>query len=53
MTEVYLVVPFDAGSAMGEVHKVHVISESYEEDGVHYVLRAPESAIEWVRAMLR
>src|SRR5216683_887991 len=27
MTEVDLVVPYDAGSAIGEVHKVHVISE--------------------------
>jgi GTP-binding protein HflX len=53
MTEVDLVVPYDAGSAIGEVHKVHVISESYEEDGVHYRVRAPESAIERIRAMLR
>jgi GTPase len=52
MTEVDLVVPYDAGSAIGEVHKVHVISESYAEDGVHYRLRAPESAIERIRAML-
>jgi GTP-binding protein HflX len=53
MTEVDLVVPYDAGSAIGEVHKVHVISESYEEDGVHYRVRASESAIERIRAMLR
>jgi GTPase len=53
MTEVDLVVPYDAGSAIGEVHKVHVISESYEEDGVHYRVRAPEPAIERLRAMLR
>jgi len=53
MTEVDLVVPYDAGSAIGEVHKVHVISESYEGDGVHYRVRAPESAIERIRAMLR
>jgi GTP-binding protein HflX len=53
MTEVDLVVPYDAGSAIGEVHKVHVISESYEGDGVHYRVRAPESAIERLRAMLR
>jgi GTP-binding protein HflX len=53
MTEVDLVVPYDAGSAIGEVHKVHVISESYEEDGVHYRVRAPESAIERIWAMLR
>ena len=53
MTEVELVVPYGAGSAIGEVHKVHVISESYEEDGVHYRVRAPESAIERIRAMLR
>jgi hypothetical protein len=53
MTEVDLVVPYEAGSAIGEVHKVHVISESYEEDGVHYRVRAPESAIERIRAMLR
>jgi GTPase len=52
MTEVDLVVPYDAGSAIGEVHKVHVISESYQEDGVHYRVRAPESAIERIRAML-
>ncbi len=53
MTEVDLVVPYDAGSAIGEVHKVHVISESYEEDGVHYRVRASESAIERIRAMQR
>jgi len=53
MTEVDLVVPYDAGSVIGEVHKVHVISESYEKDGVHYRVRAPESAIERIRAMLR
>jgi GTPase len=53
MTEGDLVVPYDAGSAIGEVYKVHVISESYEEDGVHYRVRAPESAIERIRAMLR
>jgi GTPase len=52
MTEVDLVVPYDAGSAIGEVHKVHVISESYEADGVHYRVRAPESAIERIRATL-
>jgi GTP-binding protein HflX len=53
MTEVDLVVSYDAGSAIGEVHKVHVISESYEDDGAHYRVRAPESAIERIRAMLR
>ena len=53
MTEADLVVPYDAGSTIGEVHKIHVISESYEEDGVHYRVRAPESAIERIRAMLR
>ena len=53
MTEVDLVVPYGAGSAIGEVHKLHVISESYEGDGVHYRLRAPVSAIERIRAMLR
>jgi GTP-binding protein HflX len=52
MAEVDLVVPYDAGSVIGEVHKVHVVTESYEEDGVHYRLRAPESAIERIRAML-
>ena len=53
MTEVDLVVPYDAGRAIGDIHKVHVISESYEADGVHYRVRAPESAIERIRAMLR
>ena len=52
MTEANLVVPYGAGRAIGEVHKVHVISESYEEDGVHYRVRAPESALERIRAML-
>jgi hypothetical protein len=46
MSEVDLVVPYDAGSAIGEVHKVHVIPESYEAGGVHYRVRAAESAIE-------
>jgi GTP-binding protein HflX len=53
MTEVDLVVPYDAGRAIGEIHKIHVISESYEGDGVHYRVRAQESAIEQIRAMLR
>ena len=53
MTEADLVVPYAAGSAIGEVHKIHVISESYQEDGVHYRVRAPESVIERIRAMLR
>ena len=41
MTDVELVVPYNAGSAIGEIHKVHVLSESYEGDGVHYRVRAP------------
>ncbi len=49
MIEVDLVVPYDAGRAIGEIHKVHVISESYEGDGVHYRVRAPEAAIERIR----
>jgi GTPase len=53
MTEVELVVPYDAGRAIGEIHKAHVISESYEGDGVHYRVRAPAAAIERIRAMLR
>jgi GTP-binding protein HflX len=53
MADVDLVIPYDAGRAIGEVHKVHVLSESYEVDGVHYRVRAPESAIERIRAMLR
>jgi len=53
MTDAELVVPYDAGSAIGEIHKVHVISESYEGDGVHYRVRAPKAAIDRIRAMLR
>ncbi len=53
MTEVDLVVPYDTGGAIAEVHKLNVISESYEADGVHYRVKAPASAIERVRAMLR
>ena len=53
MTEVDLVVPYAAGSAIGELHKLHVISESYEGDGVHYRVRAPRPAIDRIRAMLR
>src|SRR6185295_8029750 len=52
MTEVELVVPYGAGRAIGEIHKLHVISESYEGDGVHYRLRAPGPALERLRAML-
>ena len=33
--------PLRRGRAIGEIHKLHVISESYEGDGVHYRLRAP------------
>ena len=53
MPEIDLVVPYGAGSAIGEIHKLHVISESYEADGVHYRVRARESALEPIRAMLR
>jgi GTP-binding protein HflX len=53
MTDAELVVPYDAGSAIGEIHKVHVLSESYEGDGVHYRVRAPKAAIDRIRAMLR
>lgn len=53
MRELEFVVPYDAGRAIGEIHKLNVISESYEGDGVHYRVRAPESAIERIRAMLR
>jgi GTP-binding protein HflX len=52
MSEIDLVVPYDAGRAIGEIHKLHVISESYQGDGVHYRLRAAGSAIERIRAML-
>src|SRR5207247_8608148 len=52
MTEVELVVPYDAGSAIGEIHKAHVISESDEGDGGHYRVRAPEAALARVRARL-
>jgi GTPase len=53
MTDAELVVPYNAGSAIGEIHKVHVLSESYEGDGVHYRVRAPKAAIDRIRAMLR
>jgi hypothetical protein len=53
MSELDLVVPYGAGRAIGEIHKLNVISESYQGDGVHYRVRAPESAIERIRAMLR
>jgi GTPase len=53
MTDADLVVPYAAGSAIGEIHKVHVLSESYEGDGVHYRVRAPKAAIDRIRAMLR
>ncbi len=53
MRELEFVVPYNAGRAIGEIHKLNVISESYQGDGVHYRVRAPESAIERIRAMLR
>ena len=54
MTEADLVVPYGAaGRAIGEIHKLHVVSESYEADGVHYRVRARASAIEPIRGMLR
>jgi GTPase len=53
MRELEFVVPYDAGRAIGEIHKLNVISESYQGDGVHYRVRAPESAIERIRALLR
>jgi GTP-binding protein HflX len=53
MTEADLVVPYGAGRAIGEIHKLHVVSESYEADGVHYRVRGRASAIEPIRGMLR
>jgi GTPase len=53
MRELEFVVPYDAGRAIGEIHKLNVISESYQGDGVHYRVRAPDSAIERIRALLR
>jgi hypothetical protein len=53
MRELEFVVPYDAGRAIGEIHKLNVISESYQGDGVHYRVKAPESAIERIRALLR
>ena len=53
MTEVELIVPYGAGRAIAEIHKVHVISQSYEGDGVRFRVKAPEAAIERIRAMLR
>jgi hypothetical protein len=43
-----LVVPYDRSSLIGEVHKrARVVSESYEDGGVHYELKL--SAIEAAR----
>ena len=53
LADVDIVVPYGAGSVIGEIHKLHVVSESFEADGVHYRVKAPESAIERVRTMLR
>src|SRR2546422_1005893 len=53
MTEVDLVVPYEAGNAIGEVHKVQLIAESYEGGGTHDRVRPPGSASERIRAMLR
>ena len=40
LDDVHLVVPYSKSSLIGEAHKrARIISESFEEDGVHYVLK--------------
>ncbi len=53
MPEVELVVPYDRASAIGVLREgATVLSEVYEDDGVHYRVRAPEALVERVRQLL-
>ena len=51
--EADLVIPYDKSALIGEVHaKAAVLAESFEDDGVHVRVRAPEGQIErWRQAV--
>jgi GTP-binding protein HflX len=49
-----LVVPYDRARAIGEIREhTTVISESFEDDGIHYRLRAAPGVLERLRDHLR
>lgn len=51
--EVTLVVPYDRGSLIGEIRDhANVLDERFEDDGIHYHLRAPEALVQRLRARL-
>lgn len=52
MIDVDLVVPYDKSVLIGEIHKVIVLTESYEDNGVHYTVRAAPGAVDRLRALL-
>ncbi|MEQ1566198.1 MAG: GTPase HflX [Myxococcota bacterium] len=53
LPEVDLLVPYDRSAVIGEIREhTTVLTESYEDDGVHYRVRAAEGTLERVRGLL-
>jgi GTP-binding protein HflX len=53
LEDVNLVVPYAKSSLIGEAHKrARIVSESYEDDGVHYELRMTQVDAAKLRRML-
>jgi GTP-binding protein HflX len=52
MPEAELVVPYAASKVIGEVHKANVLSQSYEDDGVHFKIRASQAVIDRIKSLL-
>lgn len=52
MQDADFVVPYAKSSLIGEFHKVHVVSEVYEEDGIHYSVKADAGALARLAALV-
>jgi GTPase len=53
LSEANLVVPYDRASLVGEIRdQTSVLEERYEDDGIHYHLRASEGLLQRLRARL-
>jgi GTP-binding protein HflX len=53
LDDLTLVVPYNQSALIGEVHKrARVISESFEDDGVHYQLKIATTEAERLLRML-
>ncbi|MEQ1506919.1 MAG: GTPase HflX [Myxococcota bacterium] len=53
LPEAELVVPYDRGALIGEIREsAQVLQESYEDDGVHYRLRADSGTLERLQGLI-